>query len=75
VTILGEVLFPVRDEAAVRKLREELEFVLGVFVDAEELLRREERKNEMRMFYLIEIIESCEARLKLEWISGAEGIS
>lgn len=29
----------------------------------------------MRMYYLIEIIESCEARLKLEWISGQEGIS
>jgi hypothetical protein len=39
------------------------------------LLRREEKRNEMRVFHLIQIIESCEARLKLEWISGAEGIS
>lgn len=64
-----------RDETAVRKLKEEVEFILGVYIDAEELYKREERRNEMRMYYLIEIIESCEARLKLEWISGAEGIS
>lgn len=36
-----------------------MEFILGVYIDPEELLRREERKNEMRLFYLIEIIESC----------------
>jgi hypothetical protein len=75
VSVLSEVFFPVRDEPTVKKLREEIEFILGVYIDAEELLKREERKNEMRMYYLIEIIESCEARLKLEWISGAEGIS
>lgn len=42
-----------------RKLKEELEFILGVYVEQEELLKREERRNEMRVFYLIEIIESC----------------
>ena len=73
--ILSEVFFPVREEEKVRRLREEIEFVLGVYIEGEELFKREERKNEMRMYYLIEIIESCEARLKLEWISGQEGIS
>lgn len=59
-----------REEDKVKKLKEEIEFVLGVYIEAEELFKREERKNEMRIYYLIEIIESCEARLKLEWISG-----
>jgi len=45
VTILTEVFFPVRDETAIKRLKEELEFILGIYVEAEELLRREERKN------------------------------
>jgi hypothetical protein len=40
----------------VKKLKQEIEFALGLYIDDEELSKHEEKKNEMRMYYLIEII-------------------
>jgi hypothetical protein len=56
IEILSEILFPVRDDGEVKRLKEEIEFALGVYIEGEELSKHEEKKNEMRMYYLIEII-------------------
>jgi hypothetical protein len=46
-----------------------------VFIDNEELEKNAKKNNTVALIHFVSIIESCEARLKLEWISGEEGIS
>ena len=68
-----EMYFPIKDEEKSKKLKLELEHVLGVYIDLE-TLEKGEKKGAVLLIHLVSIIESCEARLKLEWVEGQEGI-
>jgi hypothetical protein len=66
--------FPIKDDEKVKKLRHEIEHILGVYIDFD-AIQKNETKDKLALIHFVDIIMSCEARLKLEWISGQEGIS
>lgn len=64
-----DIYFPLKDEERLKKLKNQIEHILGVYIDGEELEKREDKSKEKKglvaLIHLVSIIESCEARLKL----------
>jgi len=68
--VFHEIYFPLKEEEKLKKFKDDIEHILGVFIDNEELERNARKNNTLALIHFVSIIESCEARLKLEWISG-----
>lgn len=49
--------------------------IMGVYLDIETMTNWAIKKNYLQLGILIDFVETCQSRLKLKWISGAEGIS
>ena len=49
--------------------------VMGVYLDPESLYSKDTKKSNLKLGTIIDMVESCQSRLKLRWISGPEGIS
>lgn len=54
-----EVSFPIHDEEKAKKLKLEIEELIGVFIDIEDLGKRSEQKNNLKISTLVEMIETC----------------
>ena len=61
-----EIYFPLKEEERLKKFKEDIEHIMGVYIDNEELEKIANKNNTVAMIHFVSIIESCEARLKLE---------
>ena len=71
---VSKIPLPIHDEKEQKRLKLEFEEIIGVYFDVEGEAEIYD-KNEFTAGILIDMIETCESRLKLKWIPGKEGIS
>ena len=72
---LSDLVFPIHDEVSQKKLKIDMDEIMGVYFDPEALYSKAIKKNYLKLVHIIDAIETCQSRLKLKWVSGAEGIS
>lgn len=48
---------------------------MGVYLEPEAFYQKALRKNYLKIVNIIDAVETCQSRLKLNWVAGEEGIS
>lgn len=46
---------------------------MGLYLDIEQMYKKAQKKNNLKVGVLLDMIETCESKLKLKEISGYEG--
>lgn len=49
--------------------------VMGIYLEVDALYPKAIKENNLKLVYLLDMIETCEEKLKLKFIAGEEGIS